>query len=117
MNANLFVKSLYECVDNKDLHVLSEKLDEDVYFKFSNFEAVTGMAAVLETNENFFSSIKNMRHEIRNVWSQGDDVICNGKVHYTRLNDSLHTAEFATVLTMKNNKITNYLIYADVSLL
>ena len=117
MNANLFVKSLYECVDNKDLHVLSEKLDEDVYFKFSNFEAVIGMDAVLESNEGFFSSIKNMRHEIRNVWSQGDDVICNGEVHYTRLDGSLHSAAFATVLTVKNNKVTNYLIYADVSLL
>jgi len=115
MNAQLFVKSLYKSVDNKDLNVLSEKLDEAVYFKFSNSEAVTGKAAVLEANNGFFSSIKSMRHEIGKVWSQGGDIICNGEVHYTRLDDSLCSAAFATILTVKNNKITNYLIYADVS--
>ena len=115
MNAQLFVKSLYECVDNKDLNILSEKMDEAVYFKFANSEAVTGKAAVLEANRGFFASIKSMRHEISNVWLQGSDVICNGKVHYTRLDDSLCSAAFATILTVNNNKITNYLIYADVS--
>ena len=115
MNAQLFVKSLYECVDNKDVEGLAEKLNETIFFKFSNLEAVIGLNNVLEANAGFFSSIQSMKHLINDVWQQSDNIICNGQVHYVRHDGSKYSAEFATILKVVDQKISNYLIYADVS--
>lgn len=115
MNATQFVKSLYTSVDRKDLKGLASKLDDNVCFKFSNHDAVNGIEDVLQANESFFSSISSMRHTLNGIWQQDDTLICNGQVHYVRLDGTEHSAEFATVLTMRNEKIVNYLIYADVS--
>ena len=115
MNATQFVKSLYANVDSKNLNGLAGMLDEEVRFKFANHDAVNGMEDTLQANEGFFSSINSMRHSFNGIWQQGDTIICNGQVHYVRLNGSECSAEFATILTIRNEKITNYLIYADVS--
>lgn len=115
MNAIQFVKSLYASVDSKDLNGLASKLDDAVRFKFSNHDAVNGIKDVLEANDGFFSSIKSMRHTLNGVWQQDDTLVCNGQVHYVRLDGTEYSAEFATILTVHSEKITNYLIYADVS--
>ena len=115
MNANNFVKDLYASVDNKDVEGLASKLNESVYFKFSNHEAVNGLSNVLEANKGFFASINSMSHTLTGVWQQGDELICNGQVRYVRHDGSHYSAEFATILTVMEDKITHYLIYADVS--
>jgi len=115
MNADKFVRSLYTSVDNKDIDGLASKLAESVRFKFSNYDAVIGIEDVLQANTDFFSSVKSMRHTLDGTWQQGDTLICNGQVHYVRLDDTEFSVEFATILNVINEKISNYLIYADVS--
>ncbi len=115
MNADKFVRSLYTSVDNKDIEGLASKLAKSVRFKFSNYEDVNGIEDVLKANEEFFSSITSMRHSLNGVWQQGDTLICNGQVHYVRLDGTDFSIEFATILKVINEKISNYLIYADVS--
>lgn len=117
MNKTEFIKNLYHCVDNRNVEGLSEFLADDVHFRFANMPSVEGKKDVLESNKAFFGSIADMSHRIDKVWAQEDDLICNGQVNYTRLDDSKFSATFATVLTLKDNQITDYLIYADVSAL
>jgi ketosteroid isomerase-like protein len=117
MNKTKLVKELYQCIDNLDVNGLSSFLSEDIKFKFSNFDALDGKEAVLDSNRNFFSSIKGMRHTIDNIWEDGDVIICNGSVDYIRLDLTKHNIVFATKLKIKKSKIQDYLIFADVSLL
>jgi len=115
MNKSNFVKQLYTAVDKKDLELLSDFLSDEVFFRIANFDPVTGKEACLKANQNFFSSITSMRHQIDNVWEQGDDVICNGRVDYIRFDSSSHSVPFATIFKLKQDKIINYLVYADIS--
>ena len=115
MNKTEFVKKLYQCVDERNLQALSAFLDPDVSFRFANAEPLQGKDAVLEANKAFFASIAAMSHRIDSVWSQDDDLICNGQVNYTRLDASKYSAPFATILKVKDEQIIDYLIYADVS--
>jgi len=115
MNKKDFIQKLYDSVDARSVEDLSEFLAEDVRFVLGNHDPIVGKAAVLDANQTFFSSINAMSHRIDNVWSQGEDVICHGQVDYVRLNGSEYPAGFATFLKLQDNKIIDYLIYADIS--
>lgn len=112
-----FVAKLYQSVDARSVERLSSFLADEVNFQFANAPSLHGKATVLEANADFFKSIEAMSHRIDNVWSQGDDVICNGQVHYTRLDGSHFAVPFATILKLQHEQIINYLIYVDVSAL
>jgi len=115
MNKTTFIKNLYQVVDNKSVADLSNYLADNVNFRLANFDAVIGKQAVLEANQTFFSSITTMAHRIDNVWQQEEDIICNGRVDYIRLDGSKFSANFSTILKLQSDKIINYLIYADIS--
>lgn len=115
MNKAEFVSELYQSVDARDVERLSAFLADDVNFRFANAAPLKGKEDVLAANKAFFASIGSMSHRIDNVWAQGDNLICNGQVTYTRLDDSRFSAPFATILTVKDRWITDYLIYVDVS--
>ncbi|MDP2571909.1 nuclear transport factor 2 family protein [Vibrio penaeicida] len=115
MNATDLIKNLYSSVDSKDVEHLSTFLADDVRFRIGNFDPVIGKTAVVEANQTFFASISSMAHQIDSIWSKGNDVICHGSVEYIRLDGSTHSAVFATILHVSNNKIKDYLVYADLS--
>ena len=113
-NRNI-IKELYQYVDDKNINGLESLLAENVHFRLGNFESVRGLKNVLEANTSFFKSIESMKHQIDNIWQEKNDVICNGKVEYIRLDGSKHSITFASILTIIDGKIDNYLVYADVS--
>ena len=115
INRTEFVAELYQSVDARSIERLSTFLADNVNFQFANAPSLQGKAAVLDVNATFFKSIASMSHRIDNVWGQGDDIICNGPVTYTRLDGSHFAVPFATVLTLQRDQIVNYLIYVDVS--
>ncbi|MEO1209483.1 MAG: nuclear transport factor 2 family protein [Cyanobacteria bacterium J06638_20] len=115
MSSTEFVTKLYQAVDARSIEGLAPFLADEVYFQLANAQPLHGKAAVLDANAAFFKSIAAMSHRIDNVWSQGDDVICNGQVNYTRLDGSHFAAPFATILKLHHGQITNYLIYTDAS--
>lgn len=110
-----YIAQLYQAVDNRDVDSLGTFLAEDIVFRLGNFDSVIGFDAVIEANKSFFASIKQMAHTIEDVWSQGDDVICHGRVDYVRLDDTETSATFSTVLKLKDEKIVNYLVFVDLS--
>lgn len=115
MQANNFVTSLYQAVDEKNIETLSLFLDENVNFKLANFPASKGRSKVLEANQNFFNSIDSMQHEFDNIWQLDQTLICHGTVVYKRLDKTETSAAFASILTLKEDKICDYLVYADLS--
>lgn len=115
MNDREYATALYRYVDARDCAMLGTLLDDSVHFRFANHPSVNGKPAVLEANQAFFSTIKQMNHELHGVWSQNNHLICNGLVHYLRLDGSEFSATFATILELKDEKIVDYLIYADVA--
>lgn len=115
LNANEYVKALYQAVDNKDVDYLDTVLSEQVNFRIGNNATITDKATALAANAQFFSSIESMSHTIDNVWEQGQDIICNGTVDYVRLDGTPHTAYFSTVLTVTDQLIKDYFVYADLS--
>ena len=117
MQAQDFIHDLYQTVDQRNAEALATFLADDVQFAIGNGDPIDGKQSVVSANAAFFSSVKNMHHQIDNVWTQGDNIICNGRVDYVRLDASAFSASFATVLEIKQNQIIDYRVYADISAL
>lgn len=115
MQATNYVKNLYQAVDDRSIERLSDFLADDVIFKLGNFPSTEGKNAVLAANENFFASIHNMQHHLDNIWQIDNTLICHGRVDYIRLDKTETSAVFSSILTLKDDQITDYLVYADLS--
>lgn len=109
------IASLYRAVDDMNAKCVVDHVTEDVQFQLGNLEPLTGRAAVEESNAAFFATIKAMHHTISCVWSSGDTAICDGTVHYTRLDQSEHEVPFAAHLGLRNGKISDYKVFVDIS--
>ena len=115
--AEQFISDLYTAVDNKDLHYLEAILADNVKFRIGNYPLINDKAAALDANRQFFNSIHSMSHSIDKISHDSNALWCNGSVDYIRLDGSAHSANFATQLTIEQQKIVDYLVYADLSAL
>lgn len=113
--ANQLIQDLYQAVDKKNVHFLEEKLSGDVNFRIGNNPSMKGLEDVLQVNADFFASIDSMQHTINRVVVQENQIACDGKVDYVRLDGSECSAVFSTFLTMQSGKISDYCVYADLS--
>lgn len=109
------IASLYTAVDDMNAQGVVDHVTDDVQFQLGNFEVMIGRKAVKDSNAAFFATIKAMRHTIKGVWSSGDTVICDGTVHYTRLDQSEHEVPFAAHLGLRGEKIADYKVFVDIS--
>lgn len=115
MNKEQKVKQLFNAIDDCDTNQFVNFLTEDVLFRFGNAEPVCGNDEVGEVVNGFFSSIKRIQHDLQEIWEQGDTVICNGNVTYTRHDTTTLCVPFANILKFTENQIRKYLIYVDIS--
>jgi len=109
------ITSLYKSVDASNAQGVVDHVTEDVQFQLGNFERISGRKAVKDSNAAFFATISAMRHTISGVWSSGDTAICDGTVHYTRLDRSEHEVPFAAHLGIRDGKIADYRVFVDIS--
>ena len=109
------ITSLYTAVDGLSAQGVVEHVTDDVRFQLGNFEQIRGREAVKDSNTTFFKKIRAMRHTISGIWCSGDTAICDGTVHYTRLDRSEHEVPFAAHLGIRGGKIANYQVFVDIS--
>ena len=110
-----WVRQLFDCVDAMDTEGFLGYLADDAIFRFGSSPAVAGKEAIGETVEGFFATIKGLSHEIVETWLQGETVICQGQVTYTRTDGSEVTIPFVNIWRMQGKLISEYLIYIDVT--
>jgi ketosteroid isomerase-like protein len=109
-----WIKRLFSSVDNIDTEAFLSFLEDDALFRFGNEQVVSGKEAICKTLEEFFASIKGLRHEILETWFEAGTVICQGEVTYTRTDDSDIMIPFVNIFRMQGNRIREYLIYIDI---
>jgi ketosteroid isomerase-like protein len=117
MATNKWLTDLFNSIDSKDTQAFSNKLADDVEFRFGNAPLVEGRKDVAETVEAFFKSIHSLHHEIMQSWLQADSVICHGMVTYTRHDCSTLAVPFANIFMLSGKLVSRYLIFVDVSAL
>ena len=108
---------LFRSIDRMDADAFSAFLDDQATFRFGNAQPVIGREAVKAVVGQFFASIQALSHDVAQVWDHGDTLVCHGTVTYTRRDGSRLSVPFANVFSLKGDRITRYLIFADTSAL
>ena len=105
---------LFASVDAMDTESFLSFIHADATFRFGSSPPVTGHAGIGAAVGEFFSLIAALEHEIGRFVTDGDAVVCEGEVTYTRHDGSTITLPFVNVFEVENKLITLYRIYIDI---
>lgn len=115
MGNRQLAREMFGPADLLDLDGWMKFLDEDVSLRFGNADTLHGRTAVAGAIGPFFESLGGLKHEVLRDWVDGDTVIQDLTVTYTRHDGSTLTIPAVNLLTFSGGQITEYKIYADIS--
>jgi limonene-1,2-epoxide hydrolase len=90
-------------------------MTDDVRLRLGNAETVTGKAAFVDAVDAFLGSVAGFRHEIINVWRDGDILVTELEVHYTRLDGRQVTIPCCNVFGLRDGLVAGYRSYIDAT--
>ena len=109
------VRAIFGAFDTKDVLALAAFMTDDVRLRLGNAEPVQGKPAFVEAVSAFLASVAGFRHEVLNVWSDGDALIAEFDVHYTRLDGREVTLPCCNVFRLRDGLLAEYRSYIDAS--
>jgi ketosteroid isomerase-like protein len=109
------VRRMFAAFDSKDVSALAALATDDVRLRLGNAEPVQGKPAFVEAVNAFLASVAGFRHEVLNVWSDGDALIAEFDVHYTRLDGGEVTLPCCNVFRLRSGLVAEYRSYIDAT--
>jgi len=109
------VRGIFEAFDAKDVSALAAFMTDDVRLRLGNAETVEGKSAFVEAVNAFFASVAGFRHDVVNVWSDGDTLIAELDVHYIRLDGREVSVPCCNVFRLRDGSVADYRTYIDVT--
>ena len=109
------VRAIFEAFDAKDVSALASFMTDDVRLRLGNAEPVEGRSAFVEAVTAFFASVAGFRHDVVDVWSDGDTLIAELDVHYTRLDGGQVSVPGCNVFRLRDRSVADYRTYIDVT--
>lgn len=109
------VRDMFAAVDSAAIDSFVTYLDPQVRFRFANGDPLIGREAVRESLIEFFKNFQSLRHDINEIWINGDTVICEQTVTYTKHDGSKVSPPCVNILKFKDDLIYEYLIYIDLA--
>ena len=106
-------EKLFASIDAMDTESFLGFIHEDATFRFGSSPAVTGHVAIKAAVESFFASFAALKHDLQRLVADGNAVVCEGDVAYTRHDGSAITLPFANVFETDNGLISLYRVYID----
>lgn len=104
---------LFKAVDAKDTERFLGFLTDQARFRFGSAPPAQGKEAIRAAVDGFFSTIAGCHHVLARVLAEGDVIICEGEVTYTRHDGSEISLPFANIFELEGELIAAYKIYAD----
>jgi ketosteroid isomerase-like protein len=109
------LRVIFRAFDAKDVSAFAAFMTDDVRLRLGNAEPVQGKSAFVEAVTAFLASVAGFRHEVLNVWSDGDALIAEFDVHYIRLDGGEVTVPCCNVFRLRNGLVAEYRSYIDAT--
>jgi ketosteroid isomerase-like protein len=109
------IRQVFATFDAKDVPALAAFMADDVRLRLGNAEMVQGKPAFVSAVNAFLGSVAGVRHEVLNVWSDGDAVTAEFDVHYSRLDGGEVTLPCCNVFRLRDGLIAEYRSYVDAT--
>jgi ketosteroid isomerase-like protein len=109
------LRRVFATFDAQDVSTLAEFMTDDVTLRLGNAEPIRGKAGLVDAVNAFLASIAAVRHEILQVYSDGDAAIVEFDVHYTRRDGGVVTLPCCNVFRLRDGLIAEYRSYMDAA--
>jgi ketosteroid isomerase-like protein len=109
------IRRIFGAFDAKEVSTLAAFMTDDVRLRLGNAEVAEGRPAFVAAVEAFLGSVAAVRHEVLNVWRDGDAVIAEFDVHYTRLDGGEVTLPCCNVFRLRDGLVAEYRSYIDAT--
>ena len=106
---------LFVSIDAMDTEGFLGFIAPDGEFRFGSAPPVRGHAGIREAVGGFFSSIAAISHDLQRDVAEGNTVVCEGEVTYTRHDGSAVTLPFCNVFETDGGLISRYRVYIDIA--
>ncbi|MDA0181688.1 nuclear transport factor 2 family protein [Solirubrobacter phytolaccae] len=113
-DTDTFISGIFADIDAKNAEGFASRLSENARMRIGSQDPIFGPAAVVEGLSGFFQMIKALQHETVEVWEDGDTLIVESEVTYTRLDDSQITVPAVSILRRGPERIDDYRIFIDL---
>jgi limonene-1,2-epoxide hydrolase len=87
----------------------------DAEFRYGSAPPVRGRDGIRAAVDGFFASIAALSHEPQRMIADGNTVVCEGEVTYTRHDGSGITLPFCNVFETDDGLISVYRVYIDIA--
>jgi ketosteroid isomerase-like protein len=115
MNWSQRVRDIWDTVDKNDPKGFASFLTDDAEFRFNNGPVSVGREDIASGVSDFLELLGGIRHDIRNVWRDGDHVIAQIVTDYTRKDGRVVSVPVIDVFRLRGELIESYPIYGDSS--
>jgi ketosteroid isomerase-like protein len=110
-----YIRRMFATFDANDVSALTGFVTDEVRLRLGNAEPVQGKSAFVEAVNSFVASVAGFRHEVLNVWSDGEALIAEFDVHYTRLDGGEVTLPCCNVFRVRDGLVWEYRSYIDAT--
>ena len=108
-------EAIFAALDAKDTAAVAAFMTDDVHLRLGNTEPIHGKAAFVQSVEAFLGSIASFQHHILDVWADGDALIVQLEVSYTRHDGGELTLPCVNVFRLRDGAVADYRVYMDIS--
>jgi limonene-1,2-epoxide hydrolase len=108
-------KDLFASIDAMDTERFLSFIDTEAAFRFGSSPQVTGHDAIRQAVEGFFASFAALKHDLLRTVAEGNTVVCEGEVTYTRHDASKITLPFVNIFETGGGLISLYRVYIDIA--
>jgi ketosteroid isomerase-like protein len=109
------IRAIFGAFDAKDVSTLASFMTDDVRLRLGNADVVRGKTAFVDAVNAFLASVAGFRHEILNVWSDGNALIAEFDVHYIRRDGRRVTVPCCNVFLLHDGLVAEYRSYIDAT--
>src|SRR5258706_10308121 len=115
MSRSGLARAIFAAFDAKDVSALAAFMTDDVRLRLGNAEMVEAKSGFVDAVNAFLGSVAGFRHEVLNVWSDGDALITQLSVRYTRLDGREVTLPCCNVFRLRDGEVSEYLSYIEAT--
>jgi ketosteroid isomerase-like protein len=108
-----WVDDYFADVDAMRLDPYVERHTEDAVVSFNNNPPAQGKDEIRAAIGGFWELIDGMQHDVRNRFDDGDTVILESDVHYTRKDGQVVTVKTASVIHRDGELVDRLTFYND----
>jgi ketosteroid isomerase-like protein len=109
------VGRVFAALDGGDVRGLAAMMDDNVRLQLANTEESHGKESFEKAVKAFLGSVSGFRHEVVDVWRDGETIVAELHVHYTRLDGRKVTVPCCNVFQVGDGLVWAYRSYLDMT--